>query len=139
MLEISARGKTKRVALAALDLVDRRRGRLNSQGIILLGMAHGDRLIRTENKAQGMSRLRRVFRTHLGINTDPFYPYRRGAGWQATFKICDERGAANERAKREAERRTVSYDDNKQRHQSFDSKGDAADEWLKANDRDRPA
>ena len=149
MLEISARGETRRVALAALDLVDRRQGSLNSQGGILLGMAQKKKLTRTEPNAAKMTRLREVFRKHLGINDDPFGHYRKGVGWEPHFKIFDNRGAADKRAKREAERRTESYeqlnesgekgDDTNQSQQSFDSENDATGGWLKDNDPDAPA
>lgn len=151
MLEISARGVTRRVALAALDLVDRRRGGLNSQGIILLGMAQKEKLMRTDPHAAKMTRLRKVFRKHLGINDDPFEAYRGVAGWVPRFSIVDKRGAADERAKQEAERRTYSLDQFNefadrfagadQSHQSLDSddsENDDADEWLKNNDTDAP-
>ena len=149
MLEISARRKTRRVALAVLDLVDRRQGSLNSQGVILLGMAQKKKLTRTEPHATKMTRLREVFHKHLGINDDPFSLYRKGVGWEPHFKIFDNRGAADERAKREAERRTESYeqlnesgekgDDTNQSQQSFDSENDATGGWLKDNDPDAPA
>lgn len=144
MLEISARAETRRVALAALGLVNRRSGRLNSQCAILVGMAQKKNPIRTEPNAAKITRLRRVFRTHLGIIGDPFDPPRKGVGWGPRFKIDDKRGAADERAKREAERRTVSYDqltergekagDRTQTHPDFDSGYDAADDWLTKND-----
>lgn len=110
MLEISAQGVSRRVPLAALDLVDRRNGQLNHQGAVLLGMAQKRYPKRTGSIAKTMSRLRKVFLEHLGINSDPFHPYRKGTGWVPHFKIDDKRGAADERAKREAERRTVSFE-----------------------------
>ena len=146
ILEITARGEIKRVALAAIDLVDRRRGSLNSQGVILLGMTQKKKLIRTDKNTKKISRLRQVFHQHLGISADPFHPYCQGAGWEPRFKICDKRGAADERAKRDAELRTVSYEqmlesgervsDLNSTHQSFGSENDDTDEWLKANDPD---
>lgn len=140
MMDISARKETRRVALATLELVDRRRGGANSKGLILLGMAQKKTLLRTEKNAATMTRLRKVFRDHLGISTDPFEPYHKGSGWMPLFTIADNRGAADERAKREAERRTVSYDefiesggqfaDTNQQDQFLDS-DDAAAKWLK--------
>lgn len=132
MLEISARHVTKRVALAALDLINRSNGSLNIQGGILLGMAYGNKLTHSNTRAQGITRLRRVFMKHLGIKA-PFDPCRKGAGWEPRFKIYDKRGAADERAKREAERRTDSYEqmkagDTNQTHQPLGSENDAADE-----------
>lgn|GEM_PF-4382995 len=149
MLEISARGETRRVALATLDLVDRRRGALNSQGAILLGMAQKKKLRRTgPSHSAKISRLRKVFSKCIGIKDDPFERHRPDVGWAPRFKIADKRGAADERAKREAERRTDSYEQmnergdqfpsNNQTDQSVDAKNDAADEWLKNNDPDAP-
>ncbi len=110
MLEISARGETRRVALAAIRLVDRRRGTLNSQGAILLGMSQKKKLTNTGSSTKKIARLREVFRSHLGINADPFGRYLKNVGWEPRFKVFDNRGAADERARREAERRTDSYD-----------------------------
>jgi hypothetical protein len=150
MLEISARGETRRIALAGLNLVDRRRGCLNSQGVILLGMAHKKTLTRTDQNARKMSRLRDVFRVHLGINKDPFEAYRKGRGWVPHFRISDKRGAADARAKREAERRTESFEELTERGNSFANSGrserpfnddddDAASAWLRENDPDARA
>ena len=150
MLEISARGETRRIALAGLNLVDRRRGYLNSQGAILLGMAHKKTLTRTDQTARKMSRLRDVFRVHLGINKDPFEAYRKGRGWVPHFRISDKRGAADERAQREAERRTDSYEALIERGNPFAASGqsehpfnddddDAASAWLRENDPDARA
>lgn len=149
MLEISARKETRRVALAALELVDRRSGSVNSQGVVLLGMANTKNLPHSGANSAKMKRLRDVFRAHLGIKADPFEPYRKSAGWVPRFKIADKRGAADERAKREAERRTDSYEqlnergdrfaDFGQSHQSFDDENEPGAQWLKNNDPDSPA
>ncbi len=82
----------------------------------------------------------------MGINDDPFNPYRKAAGWEPLFKVSDKRNAADERAKREAVRHTVSYDgltergahfaESSETHESFDSEDDAADGWLKKNGKD---
>ena len=144
MLEIAARGETRRVPLAALDLVDRRQGSLNSQGVILLGMAGSMKLTHSERNAATMSRLRRVFIKRLGVQGDSFERYRKHDGWVPQFKIADKRGAADERAKREAERRTASYEQLNERGDRFsddgrygqplDDEGDAASTWLRDND-----
>lgn len=149
LLEISARGEARRVALAAIDLIDLHRRSLNSQCAILLGMAQKKKLTSTDLNKKKISRLREVFRKHLGISADPFDPYRKGAGWEPRFKIYDNRGAAEERAKREAERRTDSYEqmnesgekagNTNQTRQSFDSEDDDADAWLRNNDLNEPA
>ena len=93
-----------------------------------------------------MKRLREVFAVHLGIRGDPFEPYRKSAGWVPRFKIVDRRGAADDRAKHDVERRTDSYDQLKERGAQFsdyDQKDPLsefdivdADEWLKKNDSD---
>lgn len=149
MLEISARGVTKRVALAALELVNRQRGGLNAQGGILLGMAQKRKLLHTNSNATNMMRLRKILRIHLGTNADPFYPYRKGIGWEPIFKVTDDRGKADERAKREAGRSMVSYELMHESsgkvsgvnlmHPSFDAEDDVADVWLKDNDPNEPA
>ena len=110
LLEITARGNTRRVAFAAIDLIDLHRRSLNGQGVILLGMAQKMILPSTGSNRKKISRLREVFRIHLGIISDPFYTYRKSAGWEPRFKIYDNLGAADERARREAERHTTSYE-----------------------------
>lgn len=149
MLEITARQETRRIALAALGLVDRRQGTLNSQGVILLGMAQKKKLMNSENNAVKVKRLRDVFRQYFGVKNDPFEPYRKGAGWVPHFKIADKRGAADERAKREGERHTHSYEQMIERGDSFtapgqsqehfDDEDDPASAWLKDNDTNLPA
>lgn len=121
LLEISARGKTKRVALAAFDLENMQSGGLNAQGAILLDMAQRRYPKHSNPTAVKMTLLRRALRKCLGIQDDPFEKYRRGTGWEPRFKIEDKRGAADERAKREAERRTDSYE---QMNERGDTAGD---------------
>jgi hypothetical protein len=149
MLEIFARNETRRVALAAIGLVDRRRGTLNSQCAILSGMARNENLPHSGRNAAKMKRLRQVFRTHLGILDDPFDPYRKG-GWKPRFKIADKRGALDVRAKLDAERRIESYKDSGQHGFQDDNTskdnlpvaseendgGDKGGEWLKKHDPD---
>nr|SPS05761.1 protein of unknown function [Candidatus Nitrotoga fabula] len=81
MLEISARGVTKRVALAEIGLVDRRGNALNLQGAILLGMAQNMKLPSNQKNIKKISRLRAILRDHLGIQDDPFEGYRQSVGW----------------------------------------------------------
>jgi hypothetical protein len=143
MLQITARGTSIRVALAAIDLVDRRRGTLNSQGAILLSMIQGLKLNSSSANVAKIARLRVVFKKHLGID-NPFYIYRQSAGWEPRFKIEDKRGAADDRARDDAERRTVSLEQLSERgiqlesgnpnYESLDRESDAVDEWLKNND-----
>lgn len=146
MLEISARGKSLRVALAAIDLVNKQTGALNSQGVILVGMAKNRTMSMSMANSTKIKRLRNVFRNHVGIKSDPFEPYRQGVGWMPRFSIADKRGASDKRATLEAERRTDSYEQVKDRADRFADKGekessiecinDAASEWLKMNDPD---
>jgi len=153
LLEISARGETKSVALAAIGLIDLHSRSLNEQCATLLGMAQKMNPLSSGANRKKISRLREVFRKHLGISDDPFDPYRKGAGWVPRFKIFDKRGAADKRALREARRATVSleeltergaqFGDTNQTQESFDSENDtendAAADWLKNNDPDAPA
>ena len=147
MLEVSARKETRRIALAALDLVDRRRGTLNGEGAVLLGLAQKKRLGHSGANAAKMKRLRDVLRGHFGIKGDPFEHFQKGNGWFPRFSITDKRGAADERARREAERRTESFEELSEQgrqftgtdhgHKSVDDKDDDAADWLKENDPDR--
>jgi len=149
MLEISARTTTRRVALASVDLADRRRGGPNSQAVILLGMATGRRLLYSQPNATKMKRLRDVFRIHLGLAGDPFQPYNKNDGWVPLFALRDRRGAADERAKREGEWRTESLDtvtehqaslqQSRGSHRNFEAEGDEADAWLQQHDREDSA
>jgi hypothetical protein len=116
LLEVSGRGVTRRIPLAALDLVDRRRGTLSRPGAVLLGMAQDKRLPRVEKNVRLVSRLRGLFRKHLGIQSDPFEPYRENAGWIPRFRVLDKRGTADERARQAAERRTTLLNDNRAAH-----------------------
>ncbi len=148
MLEIKARGNSNRVALAAIDLVDRRRGTLNSQCAILLGMIEGLTLSNSKANVAKIARLRKVFRKHLGIEK-PFYNYRQSAGWEPRFKIEDKRGVADDRARADADRRTVSLEQLTERgtqlesvnqnFESLDRESDTASKWLKKNDPDESA
>jgi len=112
LLEISARKKTKRVALAELDLFDRRSGEMNEQCGILLAMAQKRRVTTSDAKtARRISRLRAAIKAHLGIIDNPIAPFRKGVGYEPHFGVTDKRGAADQRAKREAERKMVSLDE----------------------------
>lgn len=113
MLEVSARKVTRRIPLAAIDLVNRRQAILNGEGAVLLGLAQNKRLSWSGPNAAKMKRLRDVFRKHLGIKGDPFEDYRKSDGWVPHFAIADER------AKREAERRTESYEELTQQGRQF--------------------
>jgi hypothetical protein len=142
MLEISARNESKRVSPGELDLVDRRTGAVNSQGFVLLGMARKIPVPVTPANAKKISRLREMMREKLGVKDDLFDRLFNSA-WTPRFQITDKRGLADERAKTEAQRRTVSIDQqNSFSTQSievddsnypFESESDDADDWLKKN------
>jgi hypothetical protein len=144
ILEVSARGATRRVAVAEFDLMNRRGGSLNSQGAVLLGMAQKKWLTYTVPNATKIARLRKVLREHIGVNGDPFEKYKKGVGWVPRFKIVDKRGAADERAKREGERLTDSIEQMNERGRQladagpaaypFEPENDSAGEWLKDKD-----
>lgn len=148
LLEVSARRESRRVALAALDLADRRTGGLNSQAAILLGMAEGRKLTYTSTVAKRVDRLRAALRLHLGLVDDPFFKHTKGDGWRPRFEVLDKRGLADKRAKREGEHRTASYErlvgrggqfEAGQSEAPFDDEDDAAGDFLRSKDRGRPA
>ena len=142
MLEISARDVKRRMSLAEFGLVDRRTGLLNRQSAVLVGFARRNKFCRSQEKnAAIMTRLRAEFRGRLGVKADPFTPHRHETGWKPLFSIVDLRGRSDERAKHDAERRTVSLDRlQDQGHQFAANEGedtgdeDAADKWLKESD-----
>ena len=139
LVEIAARGTTKPVALAALDLIGLHNRRLNKQCATLLSMSQMRKLPSSPGNRKSISRLRELFRNHLGVNDDPFEPYRKGAGWVPRFKIFDKRGAADERAKREGIRKTDSLETFTERGMQFSvTENDAAADWLKNADFDAP-
>lgn len=134
MLEVSARGQKRRIALAALDLVDRRSGKPNGECGVLLGLAEGRRPKKSSANTQRMKRLRYVFLHYFGIDKDPFEPYMAATGWVPLFKIEDRRGLADERAKKEAEERMVSMEQlEEQGIQLRERSIDDADDWMKEN------
>lgn len=143
LMEISARGQTKRVALAALGLIDLHSRKFNSQCMVLLGMTQHKHLPSSEANKKKISRLRKLFSEHLGVADDPFYPYRKAVGWEPRFKLYDKRGAADDRARRDAESRTDSYEEliesrRYAENTSFfmDDENDATARWLRDNDPD---
>ena len=139
MLEISAMDETRRVPLAELDLVDRRSGSLNHQGAILLGMAKKTMLKNSPENSKKMQRLRAVFKKHLGIESDPFYPFNKYDGWKPIFRLENKLGAKDERARREGEFKTESWEQRNELgekvsayHESNDmDENDEASDWIK--------
>ena len=143
MLEISARGIKRRMSLAEFGLVDRRGGSLSQQAAVLVGLAHGEKFSRSEEKNSAiMKRLRSEFRSRLGVKADPFTPHHRETGWRPLFSLVDIRGRSDARAKHEAERRTVSLNQLQDQGRQFAAndgehtgdEADAAGNWLKEND-----
>jgi hypothetical protein len=143
MIEISARGTSRRVALGEFDLVDRRGGALNQQAAVLVGLAGGDTFFRSEEKNSAIiARLRKVIQKHLGVIGDPFFPYSKGGGWRPRFAIEDARGRSDDRAKMVAEQRMVSFDQLQDQGMQISDSGtdeenacvDDADRWLSEHD-----
>ena len=140
MLEISARDVRKRVALATLGLIDKRNGELNLQGGILFRLAREPMPPLNNNNRKRMSRLRLSLSDCLGLHGDPFEDCKLGGSWRPRFQIVDRRGAADDRARREAERRTGSFEQAIERGdqfadpnasmRSFEREDDDAAEWL---------
>lgn len=132
MLEVSARGITRRIPLAALDLVDKGKGTPNGECGVLLGLAKGSKIPKSGANSSKMSRLRKVFKNHFGTSKDPFEPRVATTGWVPLFEITDKRGVADARAQKEAERRTVSLDQMAESGRELsDPSGDDADDWMR--------
>ena len=75
-----------------------------------------------------------MFLKHFGIDKDPFEPYVVATGWVPLFKVRDRRGAADERAKKEAEECMSSLDQmEEQGIQIPGHSNDDADVWMKKN------
>ena len=143
MLEISARGVRKRVTLAALELIDKRNGKLNLQGGILLGFAQNRMPPRDNKNSKRIYRSRASLRRCLDVNEDPFEDCQLRGGWQPRFQIVDRRGAADDRARREGERHTESLEAIKRGDQFADAgepmrpsrhEEDDAAAWLREYD-----
>ena len=104
MLKISARDVRKRVALATLGLIDKRNGEVNLQSGILFRLAREPMPPLNNNNRKRMSRLRLSLSDCLGLHGDPFEDCKLGGSWRPRFQIVDRRGAADDRARREAEK-----------------------------------
>jgi len=145
MLSVTARGETRRVPLASIELVNRRTGTLNGECGVLLAFSQGREVRHTGANSAKMWRLREALRSYFGFKSDPFEEYHRTYGWVPRFRVSDNRGAADERALRDAEAKTVSYEGMLERGQQFPdfvdasdpSGGNDAEEWLRENDPQR--
>ena len=141
LLNVSARKVTRRIALAELELINRKTGEMNHQGGVLLALASGHRAQTNSKMPRRLSRLRTALKKHFGIDSDPFETYCQQAGYKPVFVVYDKRDAADERAKKNAERKTLSFED-WQEHKSTsedkdivddDSNDDETTRWFKAN------
>ncbi|MBK6591255.1 MAG: hypothetical protein IPG23_00225 [Burkholderiales bacterium] len=138
MLEVSIRGIKKRITLGSLDLIDKRSGRLNSQGAILLGMEAKKRLPNNPANIKKVQRLREALCANLGIKGDPFLPFISGTGWTPLFTLTDNRGAADKRAKDKAESKSLSIEQMSTLGRQFvapDQPNDFIDRGERANQR----
>lgn len=149
LIEISARGKVKRVSYAHMGLVDKRidKGTLNRQGATLLAIAFQERSKDSQYKKH-LSRLRGQLKSLFGIDKNPFHPSSFPNLHFPIFELNDYRKKADQRAKERAGWRMVSYDDENIQHQMqgslsdsveehqeeypFDPNFDEADDWLKS-------
>lgn len=144
LVEVSARGTSRRVGYDTLGLVDKRTGKLNKHGRLLLGLGGGHRSVpKGRGNDKAVSRLRKtLFWDRLGVRSDPFQ-----TDWYPHFTVRDERSAPDQRAKREATH--VPYDDNRRgttteaadgadgnTECSYEREDDDADRWLAENDPD---
>ena len=144
LVEFFARGISRRVAAAEFGLVNRKTGVLNSQGAVLVGLTTQRNLPYTEPNKTKMSRIRALLKAHLGFDADPFDQYRASVGWLPRFKILDRRGAAEERAEKDALRKTISLEQEQERgrtivnpaseHEQFEHEDDPGGNWLDKND-----
>lgn len=109
-LSITAREVNKKVALPELDLFDRRKSELNCQGERLLDMAMNLPIKSVDSIPKQIYRLRAALKFNLGITGTTIH-HIKGGGYKPLFKVFDKRGAADERAKRDAELyKTDSYE-----------------------------
>ena len=149
LIEISARGKVKRVSYAHMGLVDKRidKGTLNRQGTTLLAIAFQERSKDSQYKKH-VSRLRGQLKSLFGIDKNPFHPSSFPNLHFPIFELNDYRKKADQRAKERAGWRMESYDDENIQHQMqgslsgsleehqeeypFDPNFDEADDWLKS-------
>lgn len=153
LLSISARGQTRRVGLVEIGLEDRRKGVTNKLGILLLGMAQGRNVdSATGARVQQISRLRRRLQLHLGLVANPFLTHKGQGRYEPKFRVIDSLGAADERAKKAAQARTVSIDgeeiqgllakrqiedgDSAHTFEKDELGEDEAAQWLRENDHD---
>jgi hypothetical protein len=100
LIEVSARGQTKRATYSEFGLIDRRigQGQLNSSGRIFLAMTTRSTSISEVDK-KNLSRLRKAFKETLGIAENPFYMPTHVQRHTPRFTLEDARDKADQRAK----------------------------------------
>ena len=139
MLEVSARGETRRLALVELGLAKRRGAGPNGEGAMLSAIAKKIKVPKTVANEKKVSRLKSAISQRLGVVGNLFERYRRNAGWVPLFNLEDHRGKGDKRSKQIAEsRRTVSFESLGERgiqlsELSKEELEEAADDILKAN------
>jgi hypothetical protein len=138
VLNISARGTSRRASLDELKLFNKTKAEPNTQYGVLLGLASKRSVPKSEMKI--ISNLRGILKDRLGITANPFM--RTDKGYEAIFCVEDKRDTADRRAKERAERTMLSIDELSDQgrqfaaHQNaFDSEDDEAGKWLAENDR----
>ena len=151
LVEVSARGKVRRVTYGECGLIDRRtgKGKLIAAGRIFLDMATR-KISHNAQYKKNLSRLRKELQQAFGINGNPFYPPSTSSRHRhfPKFELEDARNKADQRVKERATH--VSYreeighsvggvlaDDLEGRTEeySYDEAGDAVDEWIRENEK----
>jgi hypothetical protein len=114
-----------------IGLLDKRTQRPNHLAGILIALSHGTnypKSIPAENKhKKSISTLRTSLMKLTGIKNDPFTSFNKTVGWKPRFKLTDDRGNADDRAKKAAIH--TDYDDGKY----YEHEGDETDQWIEDN------
>ena len=107
---------TKIIPFSELGLLNRSTGKLNKQGEALKGLAKktGEKVLNKDTDPQHVARIRKIFYGCFEITSDPFFPFRKGVGWEAQFSIEDRSDSKDNRAQRKAIH--VPYDDSTKEH-----------------------
>jgi len=118
LIEVAARGKTKKLSYAELGLLDRRTGKggLNKQGQTLLDMVL-QKPSKDPQYSKHLSRLRALLREKFGIQANPFVPSSKSNLHSPVFTLNDFRHKADQRAKERAQPHHVAYEAESLSHQ----------------------
>ena len=110
LIEVSARGLTRKVPLADLGLLNRSTNQPNSGFVLLAALAESRQSsVRAKPALKDIAHeLRKSLKSYFGIATNPLATH--GGNYSARFRLIDKRDAADERAKKKALRKTVSFD-----------------------------